>query len=389
MRKAVLPPACYTEQSWFDLEQEKIFGQLWLFAGFAHQLTEDNSFITRRLNGVPVLVQNFKGEIKAFRNACAHRGMPIQTEPFGTRKAICPYHGWGYDGQGALRGVPNGTLYEMCQAEKDAIRLQAFAVQTVGIFVFVNLSAQPIDLSAQYTVAALEILEVMSRSAAPQVSYTHFEKNFNWKLNFENVIDPNHVQFIHPASFAPLIEYEPSGAFAARGIEDSRWFGPEGDLNHLDLPAVVSGLGDTDLPHISQITRSSMPHQPRWFSPLIDRADTGAIVNLRLFPNLNIGSLQGETFFVQQFSPVSPDRTEVHSWVFTAQLADGVAFQPQLLWGMHHAEMSVLQEDAFLLTQLQEALKSADSVGLFGAQEGPLAAMGLWYLNHLTGTTEQ
>lgn len=390
MLKTVLPPACYTEQSWFDLEREKLFGQLWLFAGFAHQLVEDNGFITRRLNGVPVLIQNFKGQIKAFRNACAHRGMPIQTEPCGTRKMICPYHGWGYDSEGALRGVPNGTLYGMCQAEKDGIRLQEFPVAIVGIFVFVNLSDEPIDIGDQYSEAVLGALQAISANAAPQASYSHFEKRFNWKLNFENIMDWNHIQFIHPNTFAPLLGYEPTGAFSAPDPERSHWFGPEGELSRLQIPTGMQDLTDLGLAQVSRIVRAELPYQPRWFASLIDRvADPGAFMNLHLFPNLNVGSLHGETFFVQQFCPVSPDTTDVQSWVFTARLKPDAAFAPHLLWGMHHSEMNVIQEDAVLLVQLQEALESADTVGVLGSQENHLAAMGIWYMNHLKGTTEQ
>lgn len=389
MLKTLLPPACYTEQSWFDLEREKLFGQLWLFAGFTHQLVADNSFITRRLNGVPVLLQNCNGQIKAFRNACAHRGMPIQTEPCGRRKMICPYHGWGYDSEGALRGVPNGTMFGMCHAEKDAIRLQAFAVVTVGMFVFVNLSAEPMDIGEQYTSEALRILEVISSGAATQMSYTHFSKHYNWKLNFENVVDGHHIQFIHPQSFARLLDYQSSGVFAPAISETSTWFGPGGPLSDLDLPVMFPTRIATKLQDISVIARSSMQYEPRWFSSLVNGADTGSILNLRLYPNLNVGSLHGETFFVQQFCPMAADVTEIHSWVFTAELKPGVPAQPQLLWGMHHAEMNVIEEDAVLLAPLQQALTSAESVGWLGDHEAPLASMGIWYMNHLKGTAEQ
>lgn len=390
MLKTVLPPACYTEQSWFDLEREKLFGELWLFAGFTYQLSVDNSFITRRLNGMPVLVQNCKGQIRAFRNACAHRGMPIQTEPCGTRKMICPYHGWGYDGEGALRGVPNGTLYGMCQAEKDELRLQGFAVVKIGIFVFVNLSAEPINIDDQYDEAVQRALLAISANAAPQASYTHFEKRFNWKLNFENILDWNHFQFIHPNSFAALLEYEPSGALKRPNSQRSHWFGPEGELGEVQMPSGHQDLNQLNLRDISRVIQAQLPYEPRWFSSLIEHtADPGAFLNLHLFPNLNIGSLNGETFYVQQLCPASPNTTDVHSWVFTARLKPDAAFAPHLLWGMHHAEMNVIQEDAVLLVQLQEALESADTVGVLGSQENHLAAMGIWYMNHLKGTTEQ
>ena len=107
MPHPTLPPACYTERHWFDLEREKLFGRYWLLAGLTQQLRADNSFITRTLAGVPVLIQNCGGTLRAFRNACPHRAMPIQTECCGNRGLICPYHGWRFDHDGALRAIPN------------------------------------------------------------------------------------------------------------------------------------------------------------------------------------------------------------------------------------------------------------------------------------------
>lgn len=113
MIKPVLPPACYTEQDWYEREQHEIFGRLWLLAGLTQQLAAEDSFITRDFSGTPVLVQNVKGQLRAFRNACAHRGMPIQTADHGVRKMICPYHGWGYREDGALQEsrVQGSTTY--------------------------------------------------------------------------------------------------------------------------------------------------------------------------------------------------------------------------------------------------------------------------------------
>ena len=59
--------------------------------------------------------------------------------------------------------------------------------------------------------------------------------------------------------------------------------------------------------------------------------------------------------------------------------------QPHLLWGIHHAEKRVIDEDSVLLTELQRALKSATTIGIMGDHEAPLAAMGKWYMQRLAG----
>ena len=90
----------YIDDGVFAQEQSRIFRKLWIFAGLRTLLDKPDSFLTRQIGGIPVVVQNFDGAIKAFRNQCAHRQAPLQMEEYGCRRLICRYHGWSYDNTG-------------------------------------------------------------------------------------------------------------------------------------------------------------------------------------------------------------------------------------------------------------------------------------------------
>ena len=386
MIKPALPPACYTEEAWFALEQKKIFGELWLLAGLTQQLQTENSFITRNFSGIPVLIQNLGGELRAFRNACAHRGMPIQTTDCGTRKLICPYHGWSYDHAGALRGIPNAKIYNLCEQEKKSLRLHSYALHTVGNFVFINLSAHPRPITEQFSNDLLRLLREASSHFAAEVSHTTFTGHYNWKLNFENVLDWNHAQFVHKQTLAPLLQFESNGTFSAAAPEKSLIFLEGSPLADIRFSGNIALHGHIDLKDISRIGRASMPYAPHWFSSLLAApCDLGAFFACNIFPNVNFGSIHGEHFYLQQYVPIAPDRIEFHSWVFTSKLKPDVPPQPHLLWGIHHAEKRVIDEDIVLLNALQKTLTSASTIGTMGDHEAPLAAMGHWYMQHLTG----
>lgn len=386
MAKPVLSPECYTEQRWFDLEQERIFGQLWLFVGLTYQLEQPDSFITRDFSGVPVLVQNTDGQLYAFRNACAHRGMPIQTEVSGVRRMTCPYHGWSYRGNGELRGIPNPKIYDLCDADKAGLRLHAYALQVVGSFIFVNLSANPMPITEQYKPDLLRVLEVLSAHFSPYASYTHFTTDYNWKLNFENVVDWNHVKFVHERSFAPAMEYVGPGWIAPAPREGTFLFGEGGPLEHVPFTVDLPDNQEVRLSDLSRFGRAYFQHTPRWFLPMLENPfDVGGSLTCSLYPNVNFGCIHGEQFYLQQFVPLSPGHTEYHSWMFTARFKADVPPQPQLLWALHHGEKNVLEEDIQLLNALQRTLWTAPSLGIMGAQEGPLNRMGRWYLKQLTG----
>lgn len=381
-----LPSACYTEENWFSLEKKEIFGKLWLFAALKQQLQVNNSFVVRNFSGTPVLIQNLDGELRAFRNVCAHRGMPIQTESFGVRKMICPYHGWSYREDGGVRSIPNAKIYNICEQDKAALGLHRYALQVIGNFVFVNLSDNPLPIHEQFSSEMIQLLKAASPYFDSEVSYATFSGNYNWKLNFENVLDWNHAQFVHARTLAPLLQFEKTGEFEAADVTRSLLFREGSTLADIKFSGDVALSGNIALQDISRIGRAAMPYAPRWFSTLLDSpCDIGAFFACNIFPNTNFGSIHGEHFYLQQYVPLAPDKIEYHSWVFTSRLKQGVPSQPHLLWGIHHSEKRVIDEDMVLLSALQRALEATDTVGVMGNHEASLAAVGRWYMQHLVG----
>lgn len=384
MIEPVLPPECYTDPSWFNLEQEKIFKKLWLFVGLGQQLKEENDFIARDFSGVPVLVQKIEGELRAFRNACAHRGLPLQLHTCGNRKLICPYHAWSFRADGKLRGIPNEKIYNICESDKKNISLKKYAIHTIGNFIFINLSENPIPIEEQFSEEMQTVLREFSKYFAPEVSYTKFQEKYNWKLNFENILDWNHAQFVHTQTLAPLLAIENSGIFSAAQSDSSFIFTPDTPLGKIRFSGNISLTEQIPLKKISRIGRSRMPYTRRWFADLLEKSiDPGAFSACNIFPNMNFGSIHGEHFYIQQYVPMAADLVEYHSWVFTARLKDHLPAQPHLLWGIHHAEKRVIDEDIALFVALQNALTTASTVGVMGDHEAPLAALGMWYMQNL------
>src|SRR5262249_26257301 len=71
-------------------------------------LVEPGAWVAREAAGVPLLaVRGRAGVVRAFRNACRHRGTRL-VEGAGCNKVFeCRYHGWTYDLDGGLRHVPH------------------------------------------------------------------------------------------------------------------------------------------------------------------------------------------------------------------------------------------------------------------------------------------
>jgi fatty-acyl-CoA synthase len=98
----------YTDPRIFADELERIFHRGWVFVGHASEIPRPGDYVTRRIGAQPViLVRGREGQVSVFVNRCRHRGTMLCPAERGHARAFaCPYHGWTYDLDGALTGVP-------------------------------------------------------------------------------------------------------------------------------------------------------------------------------------------------------------------------------------------------------------------------------------------
>ena len=362
----------YTDPRTFELEQQKVFGKLWLFAGFTSMVAQRNQFFTRRFAGVPVLIQRTDAGIRAFINQCPHRKSAIQTSSSGVRPLVCPYHAWTFGPEGELRSTPNAPLYQFDEAEKSALCLHSLPVQVVGQLILVNLSEQPLALSEQFSEDMLEQLRVVSGHLDTQMVYSCHRVRYNWKLNMENVKDFNHVPFIHSQTFSPLIKSE---AFRSPVSEP--------------LPSVAQRLScgvPAKLSALSYCSRAPMSPASGWFAKDCDRYGDGAFYyNWYLYPNVNFSSVKGEYFTLQQYDPVGPGESDYHLWVMTAKRKDTRTDFSALLSTSIRAERRVIAEDTQVLEQMQAGFGPYSGQVCHGDYEGMLIEQHLWYRANVLG----
>lgn len=183
-----------------------VFRRQPLVAAMSSEIAEPGAFVTRDLLGAPILLTRQKdGTIGVFRNACRHRGGKVEQAESGRKSLfVCAYHGWSYDGSGALRGVPyEAHLGPVDRACHSLVRLRA--EERHGM-VWVDFSD-----NADRDVAAY-LGEADARLAAYGVERTvvYMEKRIsapmNWKLVMDGAIDVLHPQFLHPGGVGRLIE---------------------------------------------------------------------------------------------------------------------------------------------------------------------------------------
>ena len=98
----------YTDPAIFETEMRSVFGGTWVYLAHESQIPEQNDYITAKLGLRPLIVtRDNEGVIRVLFNRCTHRGTTLCRFEKGNKRTFqCPYHGWNFQNDGKLRGVP-------------------------------------------------------------------------------------------------------------------------------------------------------------------------------------------------------------------------------------------------------------------------------------------
>jgi nitrite reductase/ring-hydroxylating ferredoxin subunit len=124
---AHIPVEDYTSAAIRDAEVERLFRPLPLIVGHASEL-RPGQVMAHDDYGVPMLLaRDADGVFRAFLNVCRHRGMRLveQNGVAETRASVvCPYHGWTYRLDGALRHRLHAEAFDRpCAGGEDLVPL--------------------------------------------------------------------------------------------------------------------------------------------------------------------------------------------------------------------------------------------------------------------------
>jgi phenylpropionate dioxygenase-like ring-hydroxylating dioxygenase large terminal subunit len=193
----------YTDPRIFAEEMEKIFYQGWVFVGHDSEAPQPGDFVTRHIGTQPILMVRGKaGNVSVLLNRCAHRGTAVcPAERCNARVFTCPYHGWTYDLNGALLGVPYPTGYNGVFDKKANGLTHAPRVANYRGFVFASFSPTGISLEEHLGAATQLIDRACDLSPEGEIELTagwvKHRYPANWKMLPENDTDGYHLGFVH------------------------------------------------------------------------------------------------------------------------------------------------------------------------------------------------
>jgi phenylpropionate dioxygenase-like ring-hydroxylating dioxygenase large terminal subunit len=297
-----VPAARYADRQFFEAERKGVFGKSWLFVAHDDELAKPGDWLLLDQLADPVfLIRAADGRVRAFYNTCRHRGGPLVKERAGNvgRDLVCGYHGWTYALDGKLVGIPQAK--DFGDLDRSCLGLKSVRCEKWGSFILVNLDAGAEPLGDALGVVAddlgPQIADGEGVGPVHLVARRSIDVDGNWKLTVDANVETYHVNTLHPASAATVLDQ------LATGI----WLLPRGHSRMLIRfkPGIVLPF---DLPAFPRANRL---------------ADEG-IYSYHLFPNTSIVYGGSRSFlFVISSWPLAPGRTRYDVHFFAATPGDG------------------------------------------------------------------
>jgi len=196
-----LPKERYTSLEFHQLEIEKVWRRVWQVACREEDLRDVGDHVVYEIGDHSiVVVRSAADAVTAFHNSCLHRGTLLRAAGGKVDEFRCPFHGWSWSLDGALKRVP--AAWDFPHVDRAAFRLPECKVGIWAGWVFVNLdaAAPPLD----------EYLEALPSHFEPNVfnqftfdqrwKSAHVAKvvDANWKVCMEAFIETYHVSWSHP-----------------------------------------------------------------------------------------------------------------------------------------------------------------------------------------------
>ena len=267
----------YTDPAVYELERERVFARSWLFAGHESEWPEPGSYRQFTRTGAPlVIVRGEDGVLRAFYNACRHRGAPVTRDECGTaRRLTCQYHSWSYGTDGVLKAVPDARSF--AGLDVGALGLVPVACETSDGWVYVRESLEGPSL-AEFLGPVADQMRDLDGPAMRLVGTQVHHLACNWKLMVDAFLEVYHVRTVHPDNAALLYDDQATTVTMLPNGHSRLTVEKREELR--DFPMVSPEYDNPSVPLLWRQTSTSYGIFPNLVVPM----DTGAFTFLCMWP---------------------------------------------------------------------------------------------------------
>jgi glycine betaine catabolism A len=353
-RVGSVPTRHYSDASRLERERARLFRGLPIPIAHASEIRGGDpenggasgcSAVVREVDGISiVLTRAADGVVRAFRNACRHRGVRLlrDSAPCKRKALVCPYHGWTYGLDGRLMHVPHAEAFDL---SNDRHLVPVRVEERHGLlWIALDDGAPSVQDHLGEIDDEIASLDFGSHVVGERVVR---EQRGNWKTLVEAFLEGYHIRTLHRDSVYPFF---------------------------LDARSVAECAG----PHVraASARRAAREMPPEADDAIAEHLREVATVSYVIFPSTTLIAHPDWTSLVV----VQPLATDRFLWSHTQLLAEAPANEAARA---HFAKSFALidgkvfaGEDLLMCAEAQHGLETgANEELLFGRLETPV----LWF----------
>ena len=193
----------YRDEDVYQQDLQQIWHKEWIFAGHTIEIEKAGEYMTLQVGDYPVvIVRDDSGEVRAFHNACRHRGSRVCSAAKGkAAKLVCPYHKWTFGLDGKL--IYAGNMGE--NFNNDDHGLMPVHCEVVNSYIYVCVADKAPDFE-QFRQDVSPFITPHNLENAKVAHEANLVEDGNWKLVFENNRECYHCDANHPELLNSFVE---------------------------------------------------------------------------------------------------------------------------------------------------------------------------------------
>jgi phenylpropionate dioxygenase-like ring-hydroxylating dioxygenase large terminal subunit len=193
-----LPVDRYGSRERLERERHTLFRQYPIAIAAASELATPGTVLRHDALGLPLLlVADDDGVPRCFLNVCRHRGMRLVGDeaPCRRKALVCPYHGWTYGLDGALRHVPHPEAFPALTAATHG--LVALPIERRHGLLWVHPTPGATTALDGFLGSIDD--DLASFGLASHVLYRRIDtvRRANWKLVIDAFLEAYHLRVLH------------------------------------------------------------------------------------------------------------------------------------------------------------------------------------------------
>jgi glycine betaine catabolism A len=247
-----IPKQRYYDPDFYALENEMFWPRVWQMACRLEEIPKPGDFVEYEILDESIIVVRVDSEnVRAYHNACRHRGVKLVEGNGNRRTFVCPFHGWcwGIDGRNTFVLRPEEFAEE--NMSPDDIQLVSVRCELWGGCAWINL-----DEGAPVLRDCLEpfasIYDAWKTESLRVEWWQSCRLPVNWKLATAAFMEGYHVPQTHPQLLPSAQIGSPSPAVhpvVASSLYFMRTLGTGmGGMTHENDIRIAEGLQNIELP---------------------------------------------------------------------------------------------------------------------------------------------